>query len=54
MIDPIEIKRIRVNGAGITCYCAGGGKDTIVLLHGAGVDSAMLSLAETIPLLSDR
>jgi pimeloyl-ACP methyl ester carboxylesterase len=54
MIDPIEIKRIRVNGAGITCYCAGGGKDTIVLLHGAGVDSAMLSWAETIPLLSDR
>jgi len=45
---------IRVNGVGITCYCAGDGNDTIVLLHGAGVDSALLSWAEIIPLLSHR
>lgn len=50
----VEIKRICVNGVGITCYCAGGGRETIVLLHGAGVDSAMLSWAEVIPLLSER
>jgi pimeloyl-ACP methyl ester carboxylesterase len=52
--NQIEKKHIRVNGVGITCYCAGDGNDTIVLLHGAGVDSAMLSWAEVIPLLSSR
>lgn len=52
MINRIETKGIRVNGLGITCYCAGDGNDTILLLHGAGVDSAMLSWAEVIPLLS--
>lgn len=55
MTDKMETKRIRVNGIGITCYCAGAGKKTtILLLHGAGVDSAMLSWAEVIPLLSGR
>ncbi|MDD2235133.1 MAG: alpha/beta hydrolase [Desulfitobacteriaceae bacterium] len=54
MTNQIEKKHIRVNGVGITCYCAGDGNDTIVLLHGAGVDSAMLSWAEVIPLLSSR
>lgn len=54
MNNQIEKKHIRVNGVGITCYCAGDGNDTIVLLHGAGVDSAMLSWAEVIPLLSSR
>ncbi|MDX9871080.1 MAG: alpha/beta hydrolase [Clostridia bacterium] len=54
MANPIERKYIRVNGVGITCYCAGHGNDTIVLLHGAGVDSAMLSWAEVIPLLSNH
>ncbi|TCL54093.1 pimeloyl-ACP methyl ester carboxylesterase [Kineothrix alysoides] len=54
MSNQIEKKHIRVNGVSITCYCAGGGNDTIVLLHGAGVDSAMLSWAEVIPLLSSR
>lgn len=38
----------------MTCHCAGVGSDTIVLLHSAGVDSAMLSWAEVIPLLSRR
>ncbi|MGI6120182.1 MAG: alpha/beta hydrolase [Desulfosporosinus sp.] len=54
MNNRIEKKRIHVNGVGITCYCAGHGNDTIILLHGAGVDSAMLSWAEVIPLLSNR
>lgn len=48
----IEAKRISVDGVGITCYCAGAGEQTIVLLHGAGVDSALLSWAEVIPLLA--
>ena len=50
----IEKMRIRANGVGVTCHCAGGGDDAIVLLHGAGVDSAMLSWGEVIPLLSGR
>lgn len=50
----MERKHLSVNGVGITYYCAGAGKDTIVLLHGAGVDSAMLSWAEVIPLLADQ
>lgn len=54
MTGPIGSKRICVDGVGINCYHAGEGKDTIVLLHGAGVDSAMLSWAEAIPLLSRR
>lgn len=54
MTKQIETKQIQVNGMGITCYCAGAGQDTIVLLHGAGVDSAMLSWAEVIPPLSRR
>lgn len=52
MADPIETKHIDVNGVNIACHCSGSGKDSIVLLHGAGVDSAMLSWAEVIPLLS--
>lgn len=54
MTNRIEEKCIRVNGVGITCYCAGDGDDTIVLLHGAGVDSAMLSWAEVILILSNQ
>lgn len=50
----IEEKHIRANGVGMTCHCAGVDSDTIVLLHGAGVDSVMLSWAEMIPLLSHR
>lgn len=47
-------ERLSIDGVGITCYCAGGGKDTIVLLHGAGVDSALLSWAEVASLLAER
>ncbi|MDR1069079.1 MAG: alpha/beta hydrolase [Clostridiales Family XIII bacterium] len=53
-MNGIEKHHIRVNGVGIACHCAGNGGDTIVLLHGAGVDSALLSWAEVIPLLSGR
>lgn len=53
MINQIEKKDICVNGVSIACYCAGDSSDTILLLHGAGVDSAMLSWAEVIPLLSN-
>jgi pimeloyl-ACP methyl ester carboxylesterase len=45
-------KQVLVDGVNINCYYAGNGKETIVLLHGAGVDSALLSWAEVIPLLS--
>ncbi len=50
----IETKRIRVNNVGITCSFAGSGDHTILLLHGAGVDSALLSWAEVIPLLAEQ
>lgn len=56
----LQIKKeyISVNCVDIVCHCAGDGNrdgsDTIVLLHGAGVDSAILSWAEVIPLLSGR
>lgn len=49
-----ETKRIQVNGTGVTCHLAGEGPETIVLLHGAGVDSALLSWGEVIPLLANR
>lgn len=54
MTHSIETKRISVNNVGVTCYCAGNSDDTIILLHGAGVDSAMLSWVEVIPLLSEH
>lgn len=43
-----------MNGINIQCYYAGEGTDTILLLHGAGVDSALMSWAEVIPLLSEK
>jgi pimeloyl-ACP methyl ester carboxylesterase len=54
MTNKTDKKCMRVNEVDITCYCAGDGNDTIVLLHGAVVDSAMLSWAEAIPLLSSQ
>ncbi|NMA68193.1 MAG: alpha/beta hydrolase [Desulfitobacterium sp.] len=51
----MEIKRrqITINGVNICCYYAGQG-DTILLLHGAGVDSAMMSWAEVMEQLSQK
>lgn len=51
--NSFETRRLAVDGVGITCYAAGSGRDTIVLLHGAGVDSALMSWAEVMPLLAD-
>jgi pimeloyl-ACP methyl ester carboxylesterase len=45
-------KHISINGVSVACHCAGTGGDTIMLLHGAGVDSAMLSWREVMLLLS--
>lgn len=50
----INSTKITVNGINIQCYYAGEGTDTILLLHGAGVDSALMSWAEVIPLLSEK
>ncbi len=52
MATSIQTKHISVDGVNIACHHSGKGKDTIVLLHGAGVDSAMLSWGEVIPLLA--
>ncbi|HEY8346436.1 MAG TPA: alpha/beta hydrolase [Symbiobacteriaceae bacterium] len=54
MSHSLETRRITVDGVGITYYGAGAGRHTIILLHGAGVDSALLSWAEVIPLLAHR
>jgi pimeloyl-ACP methyl ester carboxylesterase len=51
---PIAKTTIAINGVRVVCHCAGSGDDTIILLHGAGVDSAMLSWREVIPLLSGK
>lgn len=44
----------KINGTRVRCFYAGQGANTIVLLHGAGVDSAMLSWSEVIRLLSPK
>ncbi|MCW5878414.1 MAG: alpha/beta hydrolase [Anaerolineales bacterium] len=54
MAQGIQSKRITVDGVGVHCFHAGRGKETIILLHGAGVDSARLSWAEVLPLLAER
>src|SRR5690606_22442211 len=48
--NSFETRRLAVDGVGITCYAAGSGRDTIVLLHGAGVASALMPWAEVMPL----
>lgn len=50
----ISTKNIVVNGLDICYYCCGEGNPTIVLVHGAGADSAMLSWREVLPLLAQR
>ena len=49
-----ETRRIDVCGTNVTCYLTGKGEETILLLHGAGVDSALLSWGKVMPLLSRR
>ncbi len=48
----VETKQAAVNNLNIQYYCAGAGDTTIVLLHGAGADSAMLSWREVLALLA--
>lgn len=48
----INSTKIVVNEVNIHCYHAGKGSDTILLLHGAGVDSAMMSWKEVMRQLS--
>lgn len=50
----IDSTIIKINGINIRCFYAGQGTETIMLLHGAGVDSAMMSWAEVIQLLSSK
>lgn len=52
MTETLETQQIFVNGVPVACHTAGAGKDVIILLHGAGVDSALLSWGEVIPLLA--
>ena len=53
MYNEIQTKNILINDVDITYYCAGQeGGDAVMLLHGAGVDSATLSWREVITLLA--
>ncbi len=54
MDQRIQTETVSVNGVNVACHTAGSATETIVLLHGAGVDSAMLSWGEVIPLLAER
>lgn len=54
MAEQIQTEIVNIDGVKVACHQAGSGKETIVLLHGAGVDSAMLSWGEVIPLLAEQ
>ncbi|MEM5817655.1 MAG: alpha/beta hydrolase, partial [Desulfitobacterium hafniense] len=54
MAVAINKKMITVQGVNIQCFDAGNGAATIVLLHGAGVDSAMMSWAEVMRILGEN
>ncbi len=43
---------VNVNGLKVSCWKAGNSGSAIVLLHGGGVDSALLSWREAIPVLA--
>jgi len=47
-------KTILVDGVNVRCFYAGNGNTPVVLLHGAGVDSAMMSWAEVMELLAEE
>lgn len=49
----IKCRQVNIDGVKIRCFYAGKG-DTIVLLHGAGVDSAMMSWSEVMEKLSQK
>ena len=54
MTIKIEKKTILVNGVNVRCFYVGNGDIPVVLLHGAGVDSAMMSWAEVMELLAEE
>jgi pimeloyl-ACP methyl ester carboxylesterase len=51
-MNNIIAEKINVNGLGIMYYRCGSGERSIVLAHGAGADSALLSWREVMPLLA--
>jgi pimeloyl-ACP methyl ester carboxylesterase len=51
-MNDIVAEKINVNGFGIMYYRCGNDERTIVLAHGAGADSALLSWREVMPLLA--
>jgi pimeloyl-ACP methyl ester carboxylesterase len=53
-MDDIASERIDVDGLGVTYYRCGDGARVVVLAHGAGADSALLSWGEVLPLLAAR
>jgi pimeloyl-ACP methyl ester carboxylesterase len=56
MINNSEVKslKLKLNGINVNCYTAGEMGSPIILLHGAGVDSADISWSEFIGPLSKR
>ena len=50
----IEEKLVLPNGLTLNYYTAGQGSEVIVLLHGAGADSATMSWVEILPLLAAK
>ena len=52
--SPFQQKRLTVSGMQIRCLIAGNSGPAVVLLHGAGLDAAGLSLGSAMIALSDR
>ncbi len=51
---PINEKMIIIDGLEICCYSSGDSGEQILLLHGAGFDSALLSFREVIEILGQN
>jgi pimeloyl-ACP methyl ester carboxylesterase len=52
--SPVQHIRLSVSGLQIRCLIAGGSGPAVVLLHGAGLDAAGLSLGSAMIALADR
>ena len=46
--------KLNLNGVHVNCYTAGESGSSVILLHGAGVDSASISWSEIILPLSEK
>ncbi len=53
-IERMEQHSVRIDGKEIVYYEAGSDGSPVLLLHGGGVDSALISWNEIIPLLAER